>query len=1419
MIDDASDFSSPNIEKWLEDTSYTLPAPLPDGTYYWRVLASDGVNASEWSETWSFTVVTEKELIPTNLVIDPTSFTLETGEVVTLTATLCDNEGTPLGSKTISWFEEISTDGETWTSPLLLESTVTDPTGDASLTYYAREFSSDVLVKITALFEGDEEYWWSTATSRGTVKVSILISTTLTIEPASFTLTSGEELVLVATLRDAEGKGIANRKIVWESPFVVPSETVTDAAGQATATFTAPFVTTEAREMVKAYFAGDENYQASSGEVVGIILPQEPEVAARFSPPHSDRGEDLDDDGYFDYLRVTVYLDVSVESTYSMWGSLHDSVGNYITHAAVEDVTLKQGPQVVLLDFSGSEIYRWGADGPYKVYLDLLNADWKWITSDVHETQAYSHAQFQPSAISFSPPHQDYGSDEDNDGYFDALIVEVQVKVGKAGKYQLSGSLQSFVEQDTYLVPSEEIGWAWVEEYLSTGTHILALRFDGKLIRRSGVDGYYQVWMSLFDEARNFCDRGEYKTSTYYSHMDFEPPSARFSPPHSDYGEDADGDGLFDYLVVEVNLKIEEPGVYGIGGSLLAAVPEEKTLEPEVVPEGVFIDHQWRELYLDGDTTVQLRFNGMRIHQLKLNGPYVVDLFLEKLPALMELLEPIEPVVPEHADFDTHITGNYLYTQFQTPAVLLSPPHSDRGEDLDNDGYFDYLVVDIRLKIAKPGFYTVSGTLMGRSEPFMPTPEERYAGVFIDHAFEDIELGAGEQTVRLSFSGSHIRQARINGPYVVELEVRGPHVEEYGVHSWCWERAEFGRHETKAYAYTDFCPPAASLFPPHSDRGVDEDGDNFYDYLEIEVKLQVNVPRRYHVSGMLESKSLLLENMVWDKPHEFMPPIHAWEEVDLEAGEQVVKLRFSGTELHRAGLDGPYVVHLHLEDAEWNWLGHGLHETKAYRATDFEPPPIQLVAPHTDHGVDLDGNGLYDFLQVEVTVDVRAAGTYLIGGILMPHAIPLPPEGEYVLSPEGEKLPVPPELAGPLEAELQPPITAVEKVTLAAGIQTVLLRFPGELIHQSKLDGPYTIELGIIKDFGTWEMFDMDLHRTSTAYEYTQFEPPAVGLTPPHVDYGLDTDNDGLYDALVVKVKLNVRKAGKFKLLGCLMDPYGAPLDRTAREVDLEVGADQWARLEFEGWKIYSSHVRGKLAVALLLLDPSVGEVVWAEVGGIKHPLSGWMDMDVHTTKVYSYDQFQPVAPEYSALVRSMPVKVLKAGEVISVELPQLPTLEEIRVIAEEIAAVPRVSVIEEVEVPPEVPELPGKVISYITIEVENAKGQSFAIKLSRERIAELGVDIETLGVFRLEDNWVEMEVENLGSDDDYLYFEVITPGFSLFAVTAEPPAAVPTLPTQPFAPVPPFYLVVIVAIILIGIIAAIVWRYISIGTKGLPRE
>src|SRR5205823_9852527 len=80
----------------------------------------------------------------------------------------------------------------------------------------------------------------------------------------------------------------------------------------------------------------------------------------------------------------------------------------------------------------------------------------------------------------------------------------------------------------------------------------------------------------------------------------------------------------------------------------------------------------------------------------------------------------------------------------------------------------------------------------------------------------------------------------------------------------------------------------------------------------------------------------------------------------------------------------PYFVALQLYHytAPPTYLGSNTPTTQAYSHFAFDPPPAFMTPPHPDSGEDTNGNGLFDFLNVDVHVQVNVAGNYTVSGFL-----------------------------------------------------------------------------------------------------------------------------------------------------------------------------------------------------------------------------------------------------------------------------------------------------------------------------------------------------------------------------------------------------------------------------------------------------
>jgi len=429
---------------------------------------------------------------------------------------------------------------------------------------------------------------------------------------------------------------------------------------------------------------------------------------------YSDYGIDTDGDGYYDYLAIDVGVNIRKAGDYRISGSLYNSSGWYID-STTNYTTLNAGNQTVQLRFNGARIWQSRTNGTFDLrYLGLYNAsDWSQLDYRyyAYTTKSYNYTDFKPPA-EFGTVFIDYGLDTNSNELYDYLVVEKQINVATAGNYELDGYL---VNNSGYWVDSD-----YNYTYLSAGIHNLTLKFSGYKIYNSKSTGNFTVHTDLYDYStsalsaslgsekieKSFVENksiieprlAEIKdanissqnieplavsseqitTSTwrwldsarditrYYNYTQFEPPPALFNDQYSDYGEDTDGDGLYDYLVVEVGVNVAEAGNYRVSGYLY----ENGTYDS--------VDYDSNTTYLNpGNQTIQLRFEGIKLRNNEYNGTYDLKYLY------------LYDVAYHQLDYRyyAYTTSYYNYTEFQ-------PPIPDAYEPDDNPLLANYISVD-----------------------------------------------------------------------------------------------------------------------------------------------------------------------------------------------------------------------------------------------------------------------------------------------------------------------------------------------------------------------------------------------------------------------------------------------------------------------------------------------------------------------------------------------------------------------------------------------------------------------------------------------------------------------------------------------------------------------------------------------------
>lgn len=726
-------------------------------------------------------------------------------------------------------------------------------------------------------------------------------------------------------------------------------------------------------------------------------------VAAQFTAPHTDAGVETDSDGLYEYLQVSTGVDVVVAGTYTLSGYLYDSGGSIWLGDAASTAYLDVGAQEMTLEYDGRNIFGGAYNGTFYSYL-YIGGFGVTLGSYTHVTGPYTYDEFERPDAFIEGAVTVHPYDANSNGFFDYLVADIPVNVTAAGHYRLYCYLDT--SSGSY------VDYVYNESDFAVGVHTMQAWFSGRAIYFEGFNGTFSVDVYLNNETGQLSAR--YYTTDAYTYDQFEPPPASFLPPHSDQGIDADSNLLYELFALDVGVDVLVAGDYYVRANFY---------------DITYSNNFWNDsnyTTLDaGAQTVGFLVPGAAFASSHIDGPYNVDLYLHETSS------------GDNLDYDSYVTGDYLYTDFDATTAVFYPPYADYGSDDDSDGLFDYIVVNVNVSATVAGYYSIEGEL------YSPTSVSLSWDSWYGY------LSAGTASINLYFDAMEVSLTGEDGPYNVSLELYDD-----------WRTlVDTDSYWTVAYSVGTLEAYPALLAPPYSDQGVDTDDDGLFNYLSLEVGVDVRVSGTYLVRVWLYDPTvsyLVTSGQVW---------------VDLDAGLQAVEVQFSGDEIFLSLVDGPYLIQIRLHDVDYNLLRSDSHETGDYLYTDFDPPAGMFTPPHSDSGIDTDSDGLYEYLAIDVSVNITVEGDYVISA--------------NMYGPDGY-------------------LSTVEmEVHLAVGVQTVEVLFDGWYFYATGVDAEYEIYLYLYT--GQWAYLDYDYYDAGILTP-SDFDGTPPGLTsvytnaPPTID-------------------------------------------------------------------------------------------------------------------------------------------------------------------------------------------------------------------------------------------------------------------------------------------------------------------------------
>ncbi len=249
---------------------------------------------------------------------------------------------------------------------------------------------------------------------------------------------------------------------------------------------------------------------------------------------------------------------------------------------------------------------------------------------------------------------------------------------------------------------------------------------------------------------------------------------ARFSGIFTDSAKDEDRDGFFDHIAIEASVSVKTAGKYSATGVL------------ENVQNG-------ERIRIDNAKFLNIGVHKIRfdLFNIKSPGPYLI----ERLSLYDENGYEIDSFAGGYitktykTDYNNDATSNISSDQ----RAKFTGSFSDYGSDINNDGLFEYLTVDVGVMVYDPGNYSVMGYLCDEN------------GKNVVWSLGSEFLPTGDNVLHMDFDGKTIERHKFNGTfYLKELQlVRG----DSAIENLSMEDTIMNATATQPYGYKEFVDP------------------------------------------------------------------------------------------------------------------------------------------------------------------------------------------------------------------------------------------------------------------------------------------------------------------------------------------------------------------------------------------------------------------------------------------------------------------------------------------------------------------------------------------------------------------------------------------------------------------------------------
>lgn len=284
--------------------------------------------------------------------------------------------------------------------------------------------------------------------------------------------------------------------------------------------------------------------------------------------------KDTDGNGRADYLVATAHFNVERAQQYIITANIKNEnytfaySYSYIDSQSSNTLSLPEGVSVVDFAFD-TTLLRDNPDnqGPY--YVEF------WFSGNFlgyyNDTTAYAAQDFDEPSIAPTGVYSYQEVDTTSDGKYNYLLLSMELEVLETAVYFISANL--------YYTSYSSINSRTVEKFLTTGTHVIQLPFDGYRFASTNSNYTYELRFIDIDRSDEYDSNHlaysysdtvslfstNYVNASLYDGEYYGPVgSATFNGTWTYHTLDSDGDGLTNYLIVNGTIEVQRAGYFSL---------------------------------------------------------------------------------------------------------------------------------------------------------------------------------------------------------------------------------------------------------------------------------------------------------------------------------------------------------------------------------------------------------------------------------------------------------------------------------------------------------------------------------------------------------------------------------------------------------------------------------------------------------------------------------------------------------------------------------------------------------------------------------------------------------------------------------------------------------------------------------------